>query len=467
MRPSTSRILYPLASLVLGALLFPGCDDGDNPEIEFRATPEAVHLEDLVLDPVPGKGGCEGCVTCFARGPGSGSGKICVRPDTRFVHTQLSATDDIQLTDGGLPLAWQLFAKSYTPLCSGQSCLGIGANQGPEGHTVIDIDNLIASKLSPTQLQFNTIGDQKWKEGPIVDLPQELGPTPPQGDAPGSAAPFVGRDPVTPALAHITYPAVSGGFRSCSGALVTERLVLTAAHCFIDSNNVTPLSKMWPLKLPPPTGLNVRLSGIHSPDHPTFPDGSVHTTITAIHLHPELSRDLALVELAAPSGLAPLSLNEPVGLGKSKPELIAYGYGVSGTPDSTDKKAYDWGRLKRTTLQEEHQLRARFAFPEQLMTFGAAINGIGVCRGDSGGPVIRKVGATYQLIAVMVARVAGMGPRVAFNDVELVGGRGFAFSRHNACGLDSPRAYVAVLLDCDVKQWIKGFLGGHPPAQCM
>ena len=397
-----------------------------------------------------------------------------LRPDTHFVHQALSAADDLQLTKPGVKLAWQLFAEPgkkaefNNALCSGKSCIGLDAGLEPEGHTVINLYNLTASTLSPTQLQFNTIGDQNWKEGPIVDLPQKLGPTPPQGDASGSAAPFAGRDPVTPALAHITYPAASGGFRSCSGALVAERLVLTAAHCFIDSNNGPPLSRMWPGNLPPPAGLNVRLGGLHSPDHPAFPDGSVHTAVAAIHLHPDTKRDLALVELAEPTCLPPLSLSAPVArAGKSSSELIAYGYGVSGIPASAGDEVYDWGRLKRTPLQEEHDIWDYFAFPEQLITFSPTVGGFGVCHGDSGGPVIRKVGATHQLIAVMVARVAGVGPTVQFGDVELAGGRGFTFSRHNACGLDSPRAYVAVRLDGDVPGWISSAKGQHPPAQCL
>lgn len=212
----------------------------------------------------------------------------------------------------------------------------------------------------------------------------------------------------------------------------------------------------------------MRLGGLHSPDHPAFPDGSVHTAVAAIRLHPDPKRDLALVELAEPTCLAPLSVSAPVAFSRSSSsELIAYGYGVSGIPAGADDEVYDWGRLKRTPLQEEHDIRDYFAFPEQLITFSATGGGFGVCHGDSGGPVIRKVGATHQLIAVMVVRVAGVGPTVQLGDIELAGGRGFAFSRHNACGLDSPRAYVAVRLDGDVPGWISGANGQHPPTQCL
>lgn len=128
----TPRLVYALGPLTLAAFIPAiGCDPGDDASVEFRAEDAPFGISDLVLDPVPGSGGCEGCVTGFARSPNGASAEMTVRSDAKFVGSSLYASDDLTLNKPVLELSWQLLggADAATSLCSGASCLAL--NLGP------------------------------------------------------------------------------------------------------------------------------------------------------------------------------------------------------------------------------------------------------------------------------------------------------------------------------------------------
>ncbi len=480
MRPFTSRLLFALSPLSLGALvLAAGCDAEFDPAVEFRSAEgvPTLSISAQVLDPVPGGGGCEGCVTCFKPGEGL-TGNVCLRTDTYFTGSSVSVADDASLSFDDEDSRWQLYGSSVTPLCSGDFC-------DPTAITAIAPDQVelelnLQSTSTPQALRFISIDEDPWRQGPEIAIPDDLGealleePGPPDSPAPPAVA-----DAVTPAMAHITYPARSGGLHSCSGSLVAEDLVLTAAHCLVEpaANPKAKAIPGWPGQQRVPIAeLHVRVGGLGSPDDPSFPEDSSHSAV-AIHIHADRNVDLALIELAKPTGVTPLTLvDSPLVIKNGPlPTFAAYGYGVSGLPPGSGPKRYDWGRLKRTSLKEEFLVRKEFVDDEDLMTFAHPDGSIGVCHGDSGGPVIRVIAGVHQVVGVMFARVVDVdtggvpqgdvpqGDVPTKHAIQLLSGRGFAFSRHNRCGLGSPLAYVAARLDrAEVREWLAGFMQFPP-----
>lgn len=464
MRPSTPRLLFALSPLSLGALvLAAGCDAELDPPVEFRSTEGVLSLS--MNDPVPGGGGCEGCVTCFKPGKGL-TGNVCLRTDTYFTGSSVSVADDVSLSFDDKDSRWQLYGSPETPLCSGDFCdptaiTAIGPHQ-------VELELNLQSTITPQALRFISIDEGEWRQGPEISISDDLGEDPLKDSDPPT--PPAVADIVTPAMAHITYPAKSGGVNSCSGFLVAEDLVLTAAHCVVvepqlKGNAKIPDWPAWPRV--PVADLRIRVGGLGSPDDPSFPNDNSHSAV-AIHIHANANVDLALIELAKPTGVAPLTLVDPLLVMKkgSLPTFAAYGYGVSGLPPDSGQKKYDWGRLKRTSLKEEFWVRKEFINPEDLITFAHPDRSIGVCHGDSGGPVIRVVAGAHQVVGVMLARVVDddTGGVPTKHAIQRLSGRGFAFSRHNRCGLGSPLAYVAARLDrAEVREWLADFVKSPLP----
>ena len=444
-----------LLPLTLSALVqASGCDPELEPP-EFR-TGQGYQLSysDQILDPVPGGGGCEGCVTCFAH-VNKTTRHLCMRADARFTGSDVYPGDDLPLSFTEKQMKWQLHDASRNPLCSGDSCKATVLPLLAVDQFTLELD--VSKSGAPRTLRFIQLDDNVWRVGPEIRIPKDLDPPGVITDPdPGFAEPVTDSDVITDAMAHITHPAESGGVRSCSGFLVTDQMVLTAAHCLVEPS-ILNYSKIpgWPgWGVVPAATVDVRVGGLHGPDDL---DGNMQTAV-AIHIFSDPDVDLALVELAGFPGVTPLSMNlQAAGPGDSS-TLVAYGYGVSGSLPDADGTSYDWGRLKRTLLEEESSVRPSLGNAAKVVTF-APPPGMGVCHGDSGGPVVRTIDGTSAVVGVMLARVVAVGDEL-FSDkyFDLLGGAGFAFSRHNDCGIGSPLAYVAARLDRpDVQKWLASF----------
>jgi hypothetical protein len=159
---------------------------------------------------------------------------------------------------------------------------------------------------------------------------------------------------------------VYGSHRGCSGAVVAQDLVLTAAHCTRDQSAF-------------------RIVGFIS--GASFPLSEV----SQVALHPR-NADLALLKLdnPLPTGFAPAFLTvRPVAAGD---RVIVVGYGVTA-PD--DANSFGTARMAVFIVHAPSNDSIDLTDPNDGQAGGA-------CSGDSGGPVFTLHGAPF-LVGIVTA----------------------------------------------------------------
>ncbi|MGW0855643.1 trypsin-like serine protease [Streptomyces sp. NPDC002690] len=161
--------------------------------------------------------------------------------------------------------------------------------------------------------------------------------------------------------------------RACSGALVDEQWLLTAASCFVDN---------------PVAGLDVPAGAPKTKTVATV--GRTDLTSTAgqvrnvVKLVPHPDQDLVLAKLAAPvTGITPVELSTTAPVAGE--ELLSAGYGR--TKDEWAPVRLHTGSFTATTVGDT----------EVAIT---GKDGAAVCKGDGGGPTFRRVGGSAQLVGI-------------------------------------------------------------------
>ena len=159
--------------------------------------------------------------------------------------------------------------------------------------------------------------------------------------------------------------------RSCTGALVARQWVLTAKTCFTEGG--TP-----PVAGPPQRSTSVTVG---RPDL----TGTTGHRVAVAALVPHPGRDLVLAKLASRiTDIAPVPLASAAAT--TGETVLVAGYGRTSTqwmPDRLHAAAFTVGAITDTG-----------------MGIAGATADAAVCRGDAGGPTIRRTGGRVELIGV-------------------------------------------------------------------
>lgn len=167
---------------------------------------------------------------------------------------------------------------------------------------------------------------------------------------------------------------------SCTGAPISDRVILTAGHCLKDVNKKD-VSVIFHPEMTCTSGYDI------SKSIPSV-DVLVHKDYKGDN---QAKFDLAMVKLASPipasyqvqslyDGQSPLSSDNVL--------MVGYGITSEGNRDSL--------HLRKTIKSFKEET----AVKDQNIAFDQRTSSGGVCSGDSGGPVYVQVGGTYKIIAV-------------------------------------------------------------------
>lgn len=183
-----------------------------------------------------------------------------------------------------------------------------------------------------------------------------------------TTAEIIGGAPTT------AYPAVgmlTTGVGACTGTLIADTVVLTAAHCIEGANNGT-----FSFGPGGQTGFDQQISVIDTFGHRYYDPAVIR------------ANDIALVRLAeAPTGIQPMAFNvDPLDDSFLGAPVNVVGYGV------TDGEAQTGAGTKRQVL-----LSIDDVTPEHIQLGDVNQN---ICQGDSGGPTILNDNGTDVVLAV-------------------------------------------------------------------
>ena len=161
------------------------------------------------------------------------------------------------------------------------------------------------------------------------------------------------------------------GGGTCTGTMITSKVMVTARHCVVDQNGVAT----------PPANMSVFWGSNPSPGDPSI-------QVVSHDYHP--TADIAVLELAKPAPVAPLPLNARDLAPFIGQAVRVSGYGV------TAQNSRDSG-VKRQGTTELFQLVTEPGFGE-IMYIGNV--GSKTCFGDSGGPAFMTFDGVEFLVGV-------------------------------------------------------------------
>ncbi len=239
----------------------------------------------------------------------------------------------------------------------------------------------------------------------LVASPASASARPSTGGNAGATASVIKGTPASitdfPWLAHVTYEGAAEGFE-CSGSVVAPRLVLTAGHCAVaESGRVLDPSHYRVV-----TGLG-DLKQL-TPEHVS---AVVQVLVDPSYEPSKNLNDAALLVLAAPVAAPPIALatadDEALSSGGTPISIVGWGL-TSGA----STKAPTVLRSGEAVIQDDAYCRMKaktvtpfYSVATQICSIAPPSFEVGVCHGDSGGPVIavRSDGVPVQVGIISMA----------------------------------------------------------------
>jgi secreted trypsin-like serine protease len=196
----------------------------------------------------------------------------------------------------------------------------------------------------------------------------------------------------------------------CTGTLISERVVLTAAHCVAFGTNIIKLETQIVLGQDP----GCSESGNAAQAVRTAEKTISHPQFS--HKKPELAHDFALIRLnqAFPKAQARfLGVERTRHQLRSAMKYYAAGFGVSKDLSETDETP---PYLRTARLQIREASDANKSETSKLIEMDQS-SGDSACSGDSGGPLIAKMGSEIRVVGVasfVFAKKRGQGQCLGF-----------------------------------------------------
>jgi Trypsin len=326
--------------------------------------------------------------------------------NSAFVFHGISDRSQASVTDGLLKSQHiDLWQKNATDFQAASKQLKDASDQikGMTPATAIQTLNSILAPDSLVRL-FSVTSDGRL----LPDPPHQAKPTSIGGYVvgPGSAATID-----YPSVAEIAYNYEGGFSTRCTGTLISDKAILTAAHCFCDFIPASTYAKCI-------KGTYKRnaetLSATDTKYVSAFFQGIGAVKVNTIDINPDFNfplADLAILELSEPvAQIEPAPINAGPALGKGAISFIV-GYGVHGAvnaagqtkpvgiaPIDGTQGIKMWATVELGNCNAADRKKNLICWTYSPSVGSQALGS--TCHGDSGGPMFANVNGHWSLIGV-------------------------------------------------------------------